>query len=180
VDAFGGIDCSLYGGSATNPYACTTTMCPPSSNGACCRQTASTCTWSLGGTVPTTGTNLPATAGASCGAPSTLPAGCPANVGTFTGYVYLTQSNVCPARINEVTFSINRANLSAGQTATMPATGVTAQLYDSFDSTKNCSTWTGTLTWNSDVPTWKITFSLMCIETGRTGLSVTGTMQGQI
>lgn len=180
VDAIGGYDCAIYGGSTTNPYVCSATTCPATSNGACCRQTLSTCDWNIGGTLSFSGTMLPPTAGGSCSAPSAIPTGCAANVGLFNGTLVYTISTMCPATTYLVQFSIPRPSYAAGATITMPATGVSAQLYDSTDTTKSCTQWTGTMMWNSDVPTWKVTFNLTCSEAGKTGVTMTGTMQGTI
>ena len=185
ADAYGGGDCTvIYGTASTarNPYICSATGCSPGQS-ACCRPTSSTCDWNLGGTFATTGSNLTPVAGTSCNPPLAVPTACPANVGTFTSYVIQTQApaaNMCVATTNFFQFTIPRTMLAAGQTVTMPQAGVNVQLTSTSDPTKTCSAWTGTMTWNSDVPNWSITFGLTCSEATKTGVTVTGTMHGTL
>jgi hypothetical protein len=43
--------------------------------------------------------------------------------------------------------------------------------------TTYCSAWTGTITWTSDVPNWKVTFDATC-SAGANNASLVGTLQG--
>lgn len=183
ADATGGQDCTGQS-TANNPYICSTTNCPYYFNtGACCRPTKATCNWNITGPTNLTGMlfgTFGPTQGYSCSTPTAIPPSCTPTVGTFYVNISSVHASACPPANDGIYVNIDRTKATVGQTITLPATGVNVFYTTANDTTKSCSAWTGTVTWNSDVPSYKVTLSLTCSEQGKTGVSVSGTIQGDV
>jgi hypothetical protein len=172
-------DCNTaFGGSANNPFTCATTHCPYyTTTGVCCRPTKATCTWSLGGSVSLSGTVYPAgyeQLGTYCAPPTAPPANCAS--GDFSVQMFQPHAAACPPADDRVSLTIKRGTLTPGTSITLPNAGVSLIEYVSG---KSCSSWTGAITWDADVPHWKVTFNATCSETSNT-TTLTGTMSGEI
>lgn len=63
---------------------------------------------------------------------------------------------------------------------TLPMAGVVVQIADFVNAANNCATWGGTVRWDSDVPSWKVTFNMACTDVGKTSTTFTGTMSGDL
>lgn len=164
-DASDGIDCGLQG-SANNPYTCSTTNCPaPTGAGnACCRPTKPTGTWAISSPEVLSGTMFEFTpeeyvyANAMCWSLSVqyvrAPPSC-AGVG-----------------LAFISLSLDRSKVSPGGTFTLPTAGVTLSTVNT-DEQKSCSTWTGTVKWDSDAPSWKVTINATCTTPSTFNLAAT-------
>ncbi len=180
ADAFGGGDCAASANSsANNPYSCATAGCPIGQT-ACCKPAKPVYIINIGGAIPFAATSYVSGDIAGLGyIPIAMPApGC-ANMTAF--FEYFNSSMVaigsCTASTVGVTTSILRSAVSPGTAITMPSPNVSLSL-NSSDPTKSCSAWTGTVTWDSDVPSWKITYNVTCSQVGKTGVTLTGTISG--
>ncbi len=163
------------GGSANNPIGCFTTNCVPGDE-ACCRPTKPVCEWSF---------TSPANSGAYyAGSPPgalfcTPPSGCTDDL-TFTAYLSRNTTLACSgAGLDYLFLNIDRTQASAGQTFTLPDERVQLTL-NSARRTHSCIRWTGSVTWNADVPSWRVTFNATCGETGKGDIRLVGTWSGDI
>ncbi|WP_158501666.1 collagen-like protein [Vitiosangium sp. GDMCC 1.1324] len=163
------------GGSTTNPVGCFTTQCLPGSPG-CCRTTKPTCRWNL--------TN-PAMSGSYFLYDPEQPY-CTVTSQCAEDNAFALQLRpdaggvVCPKpTYYQISLSLKRPMTTPGEVISLPNSRVYLSL-SSYDSTKSCSTWTGTVTWNSDVPSWSVTFDATCSETGKSSIRFTGTFSGDL
>jgi hypothetical protein len=164
--------------SPTNPYVCTTVGCESTDHGACCRPSMPLCTWTLAGTFTSTGTTTFPPATESCQGPygqQTPAPGCP-NI--FYAQVTVNDSAMCPPQFHILSVYLDRASVSAGQTVTLPNAAIKLQLNDIEPGTKSCQAWTGSLTFDSDVPSWKVSFNVTCSENNKTDVTLSGSIQG--
>jgi len=90
-------------------------------------------------------------------------------------------STVCPGVNSQVTITLHRASISPGQTVTLPSAGASLQFYQSSNgTTTTCFSWTGSVTWDRDVPSWKTTINATCSEPGKGSVKVIGYFQGDM
>lgn len=164
------------GGSATNPMGCFQTGCG-SNAGACCRPVKTLCRVEF--TSPAaSGSSNSAPAGAQCSAP-TAPS-CPGE-GAFAFTVTPPAPLTCGGApyVRFVSVSITRALVSPGRTYTLPVPGISIAQFGS-DASRQCFSWTGTVTWDSDVPSWRFSIDATCSEPGKSGVRLVGTTSGDI
>lgn len=81
---------------------------------------------------------------------------------------------------NYILFSMSRPMKAPGEVISLPSSRVTTLMLNDVDATKRCTQWTGTLTWNSDVPSWSVTLDATCSETGKSGIKLVGTFSGDV
>lgn len=166
-------EASCAGGSATNPTGCFTTACVPG-DAACCRPTKPVCQWSF--TNPaSTGTyyagNVPGEL--FC----TPPSGCAEDT-NFTTVLFRGAELACsPEVLDYLYVSVDRSQATPGQVFNLPDARVTL-LLNTTKRTGGCSQWTGTVTWNAEIPTWRLTFDTTCSESGKGHIRLTGTWSG--
>ncbi|WNG42490.1 collagen-like protein [Archangium violaceum] len=167
-------------GSATNPAGCFTTECPPGTAG-CCRTSKPTCSWNLTtpamsgssyGTDVNGSTILPPTGGALC---SVFPVCSGADLTVM--FYPIGLSTVCGTS-NYVHMVLQRSQIAPGERITLPSSRVSLSINNPQDLTKKCYAWTGTVTWNSDVPSWSVTLDATCSETGKSSIKLVGTFSG--
>jgi hypothetical protein len=83
------------------------------------------------------------------------------------------------ASYNSITLQLTRPMRTPGEVISLP--DARASLYLSgTDAAGTCSSWTGTITWNSEVPSWGVTLNATCSETGKSGVRVVGSFSGDI
>ncbi|WP_239470949.1 hypothetical protein [Archangium violaceum] len=162
------------GASTTNPMGCFSDHCATGST-ACCRPTKPTCSWSF--------TN-PALSGSNYsyaieGQPYCSATTSCAQDANFTVVLYPNWgSTTCPSSTtNYIYLILKRPMTTPGERITLPDTRATLYLGNA-DSTKSCSAWTGTVTWNSEVPSWSVSLDATCSEAGKSHIRLTGTFNG--
>ncbi|WP_241759191.1 collagen-like protein [Pyxidicoccus parkwayensis] len=164
------------GGSATNPTGCFSDNCP-AGDSACCRPTKPVCKWSF--TNPSaSGTYY---AGYTDGELLCNPTPAPCtDAATFEVQLYRGGGAIqCGTGLNHLSLRLTRPLASPGQVFTLPDSRVTLSL-NALQSNRACSKWTGTVTWNSEVPSWSVALDTRCSEAGKTDLRVTGTWSGDL
>jgi len=145
-------DCSLVG-STTNPATCLTTGCPAGA-AACCKQASDTCDYSI--------TSPQALSGNACNPPAV---GLNPACGTFN--VLLAEqpapmANVCSTDATEINLVLNRATHTPGTTFSL-GTGDSLFYFASISGTTvDCSAWSGSIHWISDVPAWAVDVDVTC------------------
>jgi hypothetical protein len=162
-------DCSqYYYGSATNPAKCYS-ACPQGPSGACCAVTNPSCVFSI-----TSPFSLSATEYQpgydSNGVDCSITPGCPGKPLSLT---MIESKSTCPGAFQEVLVSLDRAKVSAGQSYTLPNAGIS--ITEAGDA-GSCSQWTGSVTFNTDVPNWQFSINATC--SSGTVLQLTGTFSG--
>ncbi|WP_223759886.1 hypothetical protein [Myxococcus sp. RHSTA-1-4] len=85
----------------------------------------------------------------------------------------------CGSGLTYLTLQMKRPLTSPGQVFTLPDSRVSLSL-DPFQSARSCRAWTGTVTWNSEVPSWSVTFNATCSEAGKSDIRLTGTWSGDV
>jgi hypothetical protein len=176
-DAFGGVDCSQYYGSANNPASCQTTGCSQGAT-ACCAVSKPTCAWNQTAPAVDTGSGYypPQFTPNSYCVPPSAPT-CPGQ-GTFA-FTRAVSGGTCPSSGHVLYVNIDRSKASPGMLQ-IPNQAVVVGYSDQAGASASCPAWTGTINWVSDVPSWKIVADLTCSETGKTSLRLAGTYQGDI
>ncbi|RKH00232.1 collagen-like protein [Corallococcus carmarthensis] len=164
-------DC--VGGSATNPYGCFSDNCAPGSS-SCCRQEKASCRWSFSSPA-TSGTFFTYAAGKDYCA---LPTPCQ-EVGTFqVGVLADPNAQQCGQRtFTQLSIGIKRPLATPGAVIQLPDSRVS--LYFS-GSANTCSSWTGTIRWNSDVPSYNVSVDATCSEAGKGGIRFVGSVSRDI
>ena len=164
------------GGTANNPSGCFTDNCPPESP-ACCRPTKAACRWNFS-SPGTSGTFFTRSTRASdqnwCG----LPTPC----GDFTVSVILPEGPpVCGQTPSSgIYIRIDRALTTPGAVIQLPDARVELGASGGGRPEKACDSWTGTITWNSDVPSYNVSVDATCSEAGKGNLRLVGTVSGDI
>jgi hypothetical protein len=170
-DAVNGTDCTSLSnlGTASNPAGCFTTLCP-SGQPACCRLSKAACVWEL--TTPAaTGTSASAAPALGCSGPTS----CASDAfSVFLGGAQAT----CPSSSLLVEATFARSVFAVGQAISFPPANPANASVAFESSVQTCFSWTGTLTWNADVPNWEVTFDLTCSEAGKSAIQIVGTMSG--
>lgn len=177
-DAVVGYDCSIFGVSATNPYQCVTSGCPNGAT-ACCQRAKPSCSWALTAPSASTGSHDSyRNDGPYCLTPSALPAAsaCPVTSYFQTGVTAAARTTTCPSTTTNVSLRIERPLAYAGQIFTLPD----AKVVLSASGTYACSSWTGTVRWDREVPNWSVTVDATCSEAGKSSVKVQGTFAGDI
>ncbi|MFP2959423.1 hypothetical protein ACLEPN_16680 [Myxococcus sp. 1LA] len=87
------------------------------------------------------------------------------------------ESVTCGAVFSTLVVRLTRPLTTPGQTFTLPSSRASIYLY-ADRSSGQCSTWTGTVTWHSDVPAWRVSVNATCSETGKGHIQVVGTYSG--
>lgn len=181
ADAHFSYDCDAQSGSTpTNVLSCSKDpACPAYNNGACCKRQKVPCSWAFSepaiNGVPINGSAsiIVGGPGLTCGQPA------PCNIGTFTASVSGVEGDqtACPSTAQYMSFSFNfaRTALSVGQTVTLPLAGANVSF---LGRGRSCSSWSGTLHFDSDVPSWSVTANLTCTTSGNTDIKMVGTMSG--
>jgi hypothetical protein len=164
LDAVGGTNCNQLLGSATNPGTCQTSGCP-SDAGACCERSKPTCVWNLTAPLATSGDTNNPPAGMLCAPPSS------GNCASTPFTVVLNDALTCPA--TSVVLSISRAKAQPGSRLALPNPAVTL-------GAKGCFFWSGTVTWVSDVPAWKVQVDATCTKPADARIVVEGTFSGNL
>jgi len=167
MDATLSEECS--GGTANNPSGCFTDNCPRES-AACCRLTKVACRWNF---------SSPATSGTAF----TQGEGCtwPTTCGDFS--VRVTHTDVPQVCQQSQSIAIN---ISIARPLTTP--GAVIQLPDARvklhtiggGTEKHCYNWTGTVRWNSDMPSYNVSVDATCSEAGKGNLRIVGTVSGDV
>jgi hypothetical protein len=80
---------------------------------------------------------------------------------------------------NFVYVNVKRPMATPGERISLPNTRV-GLMKNTGDATTTCSEWTGTVTWNSEVPSWSITLDATCSEMGKSGIRLVGTFNGDL
>lgn len=178
ADAILGVDCSLptLGGSASNPFSCVEESACPIWNGACCKRMKPPCTWSFTEPALTgSGSLYYAGPGMNCGLPST----CLANAFQVGINGAEGDATACPptTTYTNLGLTIPRSTVVVGQTITLPFKDASVSYSRGGQS---CYSWTGTVRFDSDVPTWKVTLNLTCSEAGEQTTKLVGTLSGEI
>jgi hypothetical protein len=153
---------------------CTTTGCNGGAS-ACCRTQRPTCVVAL--------TEPQASAARYYGGVFDPNETCVGPTGSTTCpgtqmYVYWTRRagvDAC-APASALTVMLTRPLAAANTTFTLPASGV----YLSLSSAGQfCLSWTGTLTWHSDLPAWRVSINATCADPGMQDLRVVGELSGE-
>jgi collagen triple helix repeat protein len=163
------------GGSQANPIGCFTDHCLPGQT-ACCRNTKPLCRVNL--TVPAVQKDIYQYIPGDeyCYAPS----GCTQDTYFSVLYHFNPAGTSCsPTAINSLQVSLKRPLSAPGQVFTLPSPSVTL-VQSASDPTKSCSSWTGSVTWNSEVPSWSVTLNATCSEAGKSDIRFVGTINGDI
>jgi hypothetical protein len=171
-DAVGANDCASSG-TMTNPGICATTQCPPNSKGACCRPTTAPCTWAM---------TEPALSGDTFNPGGT--AVCQPPTCAQDTFVLELDTNLyhqaCPPPPNESIVLMLKRPFAVGMPIDLSMASpnnVTLQVTKEGGPVFiSCSQWTGTVTVNTDLPMWKVTFDATCGDGA--GLKVTGAISG--
>lgn len=200
LDAEREIDCAAQSRPA-NPGLCTTDASRCFATAPCCTSTLPQCVWSFFQPDATAGETFTSNASGteSClpgraGRPAPLPSGyqaassCPGS--PTLSYAWTKAYDGCPRSYRSLSLAIDRVAVRLG-TITLAAAGVpgvTLTLQRSVQQTSggfyaaeaagSCSSWTGTIAWISDLPSWRVTINATCAETGKETLKVIGTMSG--
>jgi hypothetical protein len=167
---------SCTGGSANNPISCSTTNCPPG-DAACCRPDKPLCTWNF---------TSPASQGSyySGFLPGQLYCAPPDACDRTTNFDVLlnrpTSPQACTSSpVDYLFIRLPRPMPSGGRVFSLPTGGVSL-LLNITDATRSCSNWTGSLTWHSDVPSWRVTLDATCTEVGKSHIRLIGTVRGEL
>jgi len=89
-------------------------------------------------------------------------------------------TEVCAAPTTSYIYvSVERPMTAPGERISLPNTRVSL-IKHTADATTSCTAWTGTVTWNSEVPSWSITLDATCGETGKSGIRLIGTFSGDL
>lgn len=171
-DAIFGTDCASQG-SATNPSTCGTSGCPGGAK-ACCQRTMPLWKWNF---------SQPPLVGeaylANYDPGNTMMSVGKACVGSGFGlyYVSLTRPVVaCAMNTLTMSLSIDRKKLpNVGVSYPFPTDGLYLQA-SVGDAT--CSSWTGTMRLDSDLPNWSVTINATCSEAGKGAFKIVGSMGG--
>ena len=177
TDATVSEECS--GGTANNPFGCFTDHCSPES-GACCRPTKATCRWNF---------SSPSISGSFFTRPfirrtpssenwCALPTPC----GEFKVSVILPEGpEVCGQTPgSSIHIRIDRALTTPGAVIQLPDARVELGASATGRPEKTCDSWTGTIKWNSDVPSYNVSVDATCSEAGKGNLRLVGTVSGDI
>jgi hypothetical protein len=144
-------DC-IAEGTASNPSTCITSGCP-GGNAACCKRSDDPCVYSVTSPVAMVGTCTPpqATLNTTCG--------------TLSFVVFTTPApapNVCSLDIFEVFAAIDRMKHAVGTSFSLGAGDAVIYSATTIGVPANCSVWTGTVHWISDIPSWRVDLDLTC------------------
>lgn len=164
-------DC--VGGSATNPYGCFSDNCAPGSS-SCCRQSKATCRWDFSSPA-TSGTYFSYVEGKDACVP---PSSC-AEFGTFqVTLVSDSSARQCgQSTFSQLNIAIKRPLATPGAAIQLPDSRVSL----SFIGTgTTCGSWTGTVTWNSDVPSYNVSVDATCSESGKGTIRFVGSVSGDL
>ncbi len=160
-------NCSAYSTSATNPAICATDHCASNwSDGVCCRSQFPQCKWAFTTPVAISGEDY----ASSCGTVSPC-------AGTPFSIYFSRATQTCPDRSYTARLTVDLDAVNPGDTVTLPNAAVTL---DSYGNGVDCDTWTGTVTWVSDPPAWKMTLNTVCSETGESTHTVVGSLSGTL
>ncbi|MCY1003937.1 hypothetical protein OWM54_43015 [Myxococcus sp. MISCRS1] len=170
-DAVNAVPCT--GGSASNPVGCFTSNC--GSAAACCRWTRAPIYYDFlapfvakGDFHVYDGHVNASPVGQTCSLDPVFNA-------SLTIY---PAAGVCPARqAATVNVGIVRASASPGQTITLPSPAVSLSAFDAAGV--SCFAFSGTVTWHSDVPNWRVTIDATCSTVGK-DLRVRGELGGRL
>jgi hypothetical protein len=184
-----GYDCAALG-STMNPYKCFDN-CPSQlpGYGPCCAAVNNPpppppskprCVYAVTSPLAVSGDDNTMNSPASCSAPR-LPS-C-AGLGTMDlSFEY--QPRTCPPSNIDWRFnlSFDRTKLTpTGTPITTATTGISLSYTDYGTSGNDCSQWSGTVTWFSDVPSWKAALDVQCTDPGAaTKVHLTGTFNGDV
>lgn len=164
-------------GSPTNPTGCFTTGCSIN-QGACCRPERPVFFWNFTTPAESGSLYLPGVitgVGEFYGSAPSEP--CPGSTDNF--YVSLTRYRVgaCtePSAFENFSIQISRPLTTPDKVYTLPNSNIIMRHLGSA----SCSSWTGSVTWHSDTPNWKISINATCSETGKTGIRLVGTLNGE-
>jgi len=168
------------GGDPSNPVGCHSTGCGEDET-ACCRTAQPTCRWDVTSPIVSAGV----TYSNSFNSPVT---------NTGYGFYCYTQFNCatddrlvvqwtnpqfasCDASVKSASVYIQRPLTTPGQVFTLPNNKVQVYL-TAGDPNQGCSTWTGSVTWDSDLPNWKVRVDATCSATGKSHIKLVGTYSG--
>ncbi|WP_237726787.1 collagen-like protein [Corallococcus coralloides] len=172
-----GTDAALYancaGGSANNPTSCFSDNCAPGSS-ACCRPAKATCRWNFSSPV-TSGTYFTYADGQNY---CSLPTSCD-GVSNFQVVVVAdVKSQQCgQGTFRDLNIIIKRPLTTPGAVIQLPDNRVSL----SFSAPgNNCNSWTGTVRWDSDVPSYSVSVDATCSESGKSHIRFVGTVSGDI
>jgi hypothetical protein len=161
------------GGSESNPSGCYYDKCPPGSV-SCCRPQKALCRWAF---------SSPFTAGESFGFVAgrdncTVPTPC-GDAGYFQVVIASDTTNqLCGySSFSQLSIGIKRPLTSPGMVISLPDSRVSVYW---AGASINCSAWTGTVRWNSDVPSYSVSVDATCSEPGKGTLRFVGSAFGDI
>jgi hypothetical protein len=111
-----------------------------------------------------------------CSAPSAPE--CP-NYGTFD-VSFSDTPKTCPPNTSgwRVALSIYRASVAVGATVSAASSGVSLSYTNVATPASNCSSWTGTVTFNSDAPKWGVSIDATCATNA--SIKIKGTFSGDV
>jgi hypothetical protein len=168
------------GGTATNSIGCYATQCLGGAT-ACCRGEKASCRWNF--THPATSKEvfLSTTTLAMAGeGHCQVPSACGTNGDFSTFFMVMADGSTCGAAFSSVSFGIRRPIPAPNYVYTLPDARVWSLALSAPDAANGCSKWTGTLTWNSDAPSWKLSVDATCSETGKGHIKLVGTYSGEL
>ncbi|WP_426751634.1 collagen-like protein [Myxococcus sp. Y35] len=168
------------GGSAVNPVGCYTTACAPG-DAACCRTEKPACQWNMTRPITTTGSVYGNGVGGSLRSGNYYcygPTSCASN-DVFNVQMGITggESVTCGAVFSTLVIRVTRPLTTPGQVFTLPNSRVSLYLY-ADNNAGECTSWTGSVTWHSEVPDWSVSVNATCSETGKSHIQVVGTFSG--
>lgn len=173
-DAVFGTDCATQG-TANNPGTCLTMNCSAGAKACCGRQKLlwkgnftqpSLVGASYGGSYETGGLYL--SIGKSCGSGSSQ---------VLVSAAIGRPTTACgSSNLLQIAAIFDRTKITAiGANLPFPTDGM--NLYATIGDV-TCSTWTGTMKIDSDLPNWSVTINATCSEAGKGSVKVVGTMSG--
>lgn len=99
----------------------------------------------------------------------------------FTVQMGITGNEIvtCGAVFTTLVIRVTRPLTTPGQVFTLPNSRASIFLF-ADDNAGQCSNWTGTVTWHSEVPAWSVSVNATCSETGKGHIQIVGTYSGEV
>jgi hypothetical protein len=180
----GGHDATMYDCASSNSSTLSVTCespCTTAKTGACCKYTSTsptspipTCAWALTAPENVSGDSTTATNEFRCSGPDAC-----ASDDSQIRADFSHEPHVCPPSGYDFTVYLTRSMVTAGQTYTLPNAAVGLSYYNFAPGPthgSNCSTWSGTVRFDSDIPDWHMTINVTC--TAGATASFNGTLSG--
>jgi hypothetical protein len=180
-DASEVIDCASIptnaGDSTENPFGCFTNHCTASSiapgTGACCRKTQPTCVSDV-----TSNAAFSFSSWDVSGSPLCNRGNFSAGVGDSEPLLYVTDQLPSGDSVNVILPLLKSVIAPGGSAsiASLAAGAGNAFMLELKQGSASCSSWQGTVYFDTDIPSWKVRLDLTCAAGG--GLALAGTFSG--